>query len=191
VYALAAGTAAAHAAVVPHARLPVLLTLPAIARAYDVSSRLFRADCLNGTQLHCLQLSLPDACRTLVTRIVWWPARAKQIAAADAEHGQASPSCSNCKLRLLLYIIFLVNLQEVGDKERLVASLTEQIAAADAEHAQAKARRNEALDARKAAWQEVDGLKEEHQAAEAEYNKAFEVRDTGYSDTGDCAIRTS
>jgi hypothetical protein len=87
--------------------------------------------------------------------------------------------CFVCNLPLLSYISFLVLLQEVGDKERLMASLTEQIAAADAEHAQAKARRNEALDARKAAWQEVDGLKEEHQAAEAEYNKAFEVSKKG------------
>jgi chromosome segregation ATPase len=82
---------------------------------------------------------------------------------------------SRCRLLLSLTFFCVLCLQEVGDKERLVASLTEQIAAADAEHAQAKARRNEALDARKAAWQEVDGLKEEHQAAEAEYNKAFEV----------------
>jgi hypothetical protein len=65
--------------------------------------------------------------------------------------------------------------QEVGDKERLVASLTEQIAAADAEHAQAKARRNEAQDARKEAWREADELSEQHKAAEAEYSKAFEV----------------
>ncbi|KAF6265896.1 RecF/RecN/SMC [Scenedesmus sp. NREL 46B-D3] len=64
---------------------------------------------------------------------------------------------------------------EVGDKERLVASLSEQIAAADAEHAQAKATRNEALDARKKAWEEADELSGEHKAAEADYNKAFEA----------------
>ncbi|WIA11815.1 hypothetical protein OEZ85_011905 [Tetradesmus obliquus] len=64
---------------------------------------------------------------------------------------------------------------EVGDKERLVASLSQQIAAADEKHAQAKAARNAAQDARKEAWREADELSEQHKAAEAEYSKANEA----------------
>jgi hypothetical protein len=70
-------------------------------------------------------------------------------------------------------------LQEIGDKERQVASLSEQIAAADAAHAQAKAERNEAQDRRKEAWREADELSEQHKAASEQYSKAEAVRGRG------------
>lgn len=68
-----------------------------------------------------------------------------------------------------------VHAQEVGDKNQLVARLTEQISEAEAAHQAAKQQRNAAQDVRKDAWRKDEELKDQAKKTEAEYTKAFNV----------------
>jgi hypothetical protein len=87
----------------------------------------------------------------------------------------ASTRCFLLRVGILLAFYWHVGLQETGDRNQLLSSLTEQIAAADGAHQQLKARRNEALDQRKDAWRALDDLAEQLKAAETEYSKAYDV----------------
>lgn len=68
-----------------------------------------------------------------------------------------------------------MGLQEVGDKNQLVARLTEQIGEAEAAHQAAKNARNEAQDLRKEAWKLETELKDKVSKATADYDRAFSV----------------
>jgi phage host-nuclease inhibitor protein Gam len=67
------------------------------------------------------------------------------------------------------------HLQEIGDKNQLVARLTEQITEAEAAHQAAKAARNEAQDLRKEAWKLETELKDKVTKATSDYDRAFSV----------------
>lgn len=65
--------------------------------------------------------------------------------------------------------------QELGDRNQLVARLTEQINEAEAAFQAAKAQRNGAQDVRKAAWQREAELKEQVKKVEDDYHRAYTV----------------